>query len=55
MAKNLATLFKVPEKRVATGEVRQAEQDGAEQPATAPESKSEGKDKPQPESKAAPR
>jgi hypothetical protein len=55
MAKNLATLFNVPEKRVATGEVKQAEQDGAEQPATAPESKSEGKDKPQPESKAAPR
>jgi hypothetical protein len=31
------------------------EQGGADQPATAPESKSEGKDKPQPESKVAPR
>lgn len=33
----------------------EAEQAGAEQSATAPESKSEGKDKPQPESKPAPR
>ncbi len=32
-----------------------AEQAGADQPATASESKSEGKDKPQPESKNAPR
>lgn len=32
-----------------------AKQGGANQPATAPESKSEGKDKPQPESKVAPR
>jgi hypothetical protein len=32
-----------------------AEQGGADQPATAPELKSEGKDKPQPESKVAPR
>jgi hypothetical protein len=33
----------------------QTEQGGADQPATAPESKSKGKDNPQPESKVAPR
>ena len=38
---------------IASG--RQAEQAGADQPATAPELKSEGKDKPKPESKVAPR
>lgn len=36
-------------------ELMKSEQGGADQPATAPESKSEGKDKPQPESKVAPR
>jgi hypothetical protein len=35
--------------------LEQAEQGGADQPATAPELKSEGKDKPQPESKVRPR
>lgn len=34
---------------------KQGEQGGADQPTTAPELKSEGKDKPQPESKVAPR
>ena len=33
---------------------KQAEQDGADQPATAPESKSEGKAKPKPESEVRP-
>ena len=36
--------------RAATQEQKQAEQGGADQPATAPESKSEGDEKPQPES-----
>lgn len=39
----------------STTRTRNGEQGGADQPATAPESKSEGKDKPQPESKPAPR
>ena len=37
-----------------TVKIRNAEQGGADQPATAPELKSEGKDKPQPESKVRP-
>ncbi len=48
MAKNLATLFNVPGKRVATGEVKEAEA-GSGQPATRSQSKSEGSQKPQPE------
>jgi hypothetical protein len=36
-------------------DIQKAQQDGADQPATAPESKSEGKDKPQPESEQRPR
>ena len=39
----------------AGSEKENVEQFGADQPATAPESKSEGKDKPQPESKPVPR
>ena len=35
-------------------EKRKSEQDGADQPATAPESKSEGNEKPKPESKVRP-
>jgi hypothetical protein len=48
MAKNLAILFNVPEKRVATGEVKEAKA-GTEQPAARVKSKSEDNQKPQPE------
>jgi hypothetical protein len=41
--------------KVSPSEKIQIEQAGADQPTTAPELKSEGKDKPQPESKVAPR
>ena len=40
----------VSDQRRAIGQNQKVEQDGAEQPATAPESKSEGKEKPKPES-----
>jgi hypothetical protein len=43
-----------PRKDIVSHSENQAE-DGADQPATAPESESKGKDKPQPESEAAPR
>lgn len=41
--------------RWSDANTKQAEQVGADQPATAPESKPKGKDEPQPESKVAPR
>lgn len=54
MAKSLASLFGVPDQRVVIGD-KKAEPVGGDQPATAPESKSEGKQKPEPESKVRPR
>ena len=44
----------VLEKSAAEGKVKEAEQDGAEQPATAPDSKPEGSQRPKPESEVRP-
>lgn len=54
MVKELASLARTPDTKPA-GRLDEIEQGGAGQPATAPESKPESNDKPQPESKPAPR
>ena len=50
----LGELLKVPENRIEI-ELTKAEQDGADQPATAPESKPEGNQKPKPKAEARPK
>jgi hypothetical protein len=52
--KLLGNLLKLPAERIKINLTKEAEQDGADQPATAPESKSEGDSKPQPESEGRP-
>ena len=51
--KHLGNLLNLPEKRIEIN-LTQAEQDGADQPATAPESKPEGNSNTRPESEARP-